>query len=269
MFDTHCHLDMPRFDDDRDAVIERARAAGITAMLIPGVDPARWHLTEALALPGKRYIALGIHPQVVPDLADAEIDAGLASLESRLRASHAAAVGECGLDGLVDLALAPMARQIRILHAHIEIARALDLPLSLHVLRAHDDALRALRDVRLPRNPGVIHSYSGSAELARQYLSLGFHLSFAGAVTRPNARRPVESARVTPLERLLVETDAPDQTPTGASPSGPDGRRCEPAHLGLTVARLAAIHGIEPDELAKITTVNARKLFEPRGSSTA
>lgn len=261
MIDTHCHLDMPRFDLDRDAVVTRARAAGVTAMVIPGVEPDRWALTEAQASPGERFIALGIHPQVVPDLDDAVIQRGLGDLATRLRASGAVAVGECGLDTTIDLAIAPMDRQRRVLEAHIEIARTLDLPLILHVLRAHDDALRVLRAARLPRNPGAIHSFSGSAELAKQYLALGFHLSFAGSVTRTNARRPVESARITPIERLLVETDAPDQAPNGAPPSGPDGRRCEPAHLGLTIARLASIRGEDPLELARSTAENARKLF--------
>ena len=136
MIDTHCHLDMPRFDPDRDDVIARARAAGVAAMVIPGVEPARWALTEALALRGERFIALGIHPQVIPDLDDVTIDRGLAELAGRLRASGAVAVGECGLDGTIDLATAPMDRQRRVLEAHIEIARALDLPLVLHVLRA-------------------------------------------------------------------------------------------------------------------------------------
>ena len=269
MIDTHCHLDMPRFDEDRDAVIARTRAAGVSALIIPGVEPARWDLTEALALPGERFIALGIHPQVIPDLDDATIDAGLADLPARLRGSAAVAVGECGLDRTIDLTLAPMERQARILLEHIDIATALDLPLVVHVLHAHDDALRVLRSHRLPSRPGVIHSFSGSAELARQYLAMGFHLSFAGAVTRTNARRPVESARATPLDRLLVETDAPDQAPTGASPSGPDGRRCEPAHLGLTVARLAEIHGIEPSELARITAANSTRLFRLETSRPA
>ncbi len=252
---------MPRFDADRDEVIARARAAGVSAMVIPGVEPARWSATCAMALPGERYVALGIHPQCVPDLSDATIAAGLADLPGRLRDGHAVAVGECGLDGLTDLALAPMERQRGVLEAHIDIARALDLPLILHVLRAHDDALRVLRRVRLPSRPGVIHSFSGSADLAKQYLALGFYLSFAGAVTRTNARRPVESARITPADRLLVETDAPDQTPMGAYPSGPDGRRCEPAHLRLTLARLAVIRGEDPVEIAERTARNACMLF--------
>ncbi|MEI8256677.1 MAG: TatD family hydrolase [Deltaproteobacteria bacterium] len=233
----------------------------MSAMVVPGVEPARWALTAAMALPGERYVALGIHPQCLPDLSDTTVADGLADLPGRLRACGAVAVGECGLDGLIDLAVAPMERQCAVLEAHVETARALELPLILHVLRAHDDALRVLRRVRLPRRPGVMHSFSGSPDLARQYLALGFYLSFAGAVTRPNARRPVESARITPADRLLVETDAPDQTPVGAPPSGPDGRRCEPAHLGITLARLAVIRSEDPVEIAGRTARNACMLF--------
>ena len=149
-----------------------------------------------------------------------------------------------------------MDHQRRVLCAHVEIARALDLPLILHVFRAHGEALALLRGERLPRRPGVIHSFSGTADLAREYLRLGFHLSYAGAVTRANARKPVEAVRATPMERLLIETDAPDQIPTGA-----EGRRCEPAHLSITAARIADLRGEATDDLVNATTRNAVALF--------
>jgi TatD DNase family protein len=252
---------MPAFDADRDAVCQRARAAGVHALVIPGVEPAHWDRTRALAHPGERFIALGIHPQVVPDLDDAIITNALDALARDARDAGAVAIGECGLDGTIDLARAPCARQRAVVAAHVEVARALDLPLIVHVLHAHAEALALFRALTLPRAPGVIHSFSGSAELAHQYLALGFHLSFSGAVTRPNARRPVAAARAVPRERLLIETDAPDQTPTGAPPSGPTGRRCEPAHLPLVAARLAEIRGEPLEHLVAATTANARALF--------
>jgi TatD DNase family protein len=261
LIDSHCHLDMPAFDLDREAAWERARAAGVEAVLIPGVEPARWDATIALARNGERFVALGIHPQVLPELDPQAVRDGLHALASRAREAGAVAIGECGFDGGIDLARAPMERQCEVMAAHVEVARAMDLPLVVHVLRAHADALAFFRRIELPRQPGVIHSYSGSAEQVREYHALGFHISFAGSVTRPNARKPALAARAVALDRLLIETDAPDQTPTGAPPSGPSGRRCEPAHLEITARRIAELRDIPFDQLCKHTRDNARRLF--------
>jgi TatD DNase family protein len=257
LIDTHCHLDMPAFDPDREEVWQRARALGVRAAIIPGVEPARWDRTLALARPHERFVALGLHPQALPTLDAQSVSRGLSELPRLAREAGAVAIGECGLDGTVDLGRAPIARQREILAAQLEIARALELPLIVHVLRAHGEALALLRASPLPRRPGVIHSYSGGPELVREYLALGFHLSFAGAVTRPQARRPVAAARAVPLDRLLLETDAPDQPPTGAP-----GRRCEPGHLPLTVARLAALRGETEAALVAGTSANACRLFQ-------
>jgi TatD DNase family protein len=260
LFDTHCHFDDPVFDDDRDAAWQRARAAGVTSALIPAVAPDSWARTLACALPDERWCALGIHPQCLPELSGPSVDDGLASLEARVREHRASvvAIGECGFDGSIDLTLAPYERQRRVFAAHVEVACALDLPLVVHVFRAHGEALATLRTLKLPTRPGVIHSYSGGPDLAGDYLALGFHLAFGGAITRPNARKPVTAAREVPLERLLVETDAPDQTPTGV----PDHvRRCEPAHVRVTARRLAHIRAMPEDALAERTAANARTLF--------
>lgn len=261
MIDTHCHLDMPAFDPDREQVWARARTAGVRAAIVPGVEPESWARTSALARAGERFVALGIHPQALPDLDAHEVSLGLSNLERAAREAGAVAVGECGLDATIDLVRAPLKRQREVLAAHVEVARALDRPLILHVFHAHGEALSLLKTLALPRTPGVIHSYSGSKELVGEYLRLGFYISFAGAVTRPHARRPVASARAVPLERLLLETDAPDQLPTGAPPSGLSGRRCEPSHLVITRDRLAQIRGEDPDRLVEATTRNALSLF--------
>lgn len=259
-FDTHCHLDVAEFDGDREAVWARAKAAGVTRALIPAVQPSDWARTLAAYAPGERYLALGVHPQYLPDLSDEALRAGLDALESAARAHRGAVVsiGECGLDGTVDLARAPFTRQRAALAAQIEVAVALDLPLVVHVLKAHGEALEALRAQRLPRRPGVIHSFSGSAELAREYLSLGFHLSYGGSITRPNARRPLLAMRATPRARLLFETDAPDQRPSGIVRDDP---RCEPADLGVILARASAALDASAQDLARESTASARALF--------
>lgn len=259
-FDAHCHLDLADFDADREDAWARAVAAGVTRAVIPAVRPADWPRTLAAARPGARWVALGIHPAYLSSIADAELRAGLGALARTLRANAGAAVavGECGLDGGLDPAGAPMVRQRAVFAAQVEVAAVLDLPLVVHALRCHFDVLDVLRGQRLPSRPGVVHSFSGGAELARAYLALGFHLSFGGGITRPSARRPLEALRETPRDRLLFETDAPDQRPEGVTR---DGARCEPADLGAVIARAAEALGAPEDELARDATRNARALF--------
>jgi TatD DNase family protein len=260
VFDSHCHLDDPRFDADRDAVWARAESVGVRFAMLPGTEPSRWRRTLALCRPGARFAGLGVHPHALASLDDGSIRAALDTLVE-LRRAHPdtlVAVGEVGFDGGVDPVLASPARQARVFAWHAEVAVALGLPLIVHVLRAHAFALRCLREVTLPRPAGVIHSYSGPAELVPAYQSLGFSLSFAGSLTRSGARRPALAARAVDPARLLVETDAPDQCPTGV---GADVTRCEPSHLPLVCAALARARGEDELVLRARTEANARILF--------
>jgi TatD DNase family protein len=252
MIDTHCHLDVAAFDADRDAVIARATAAGVVGLLIPGIRPRSWDEVRALArhhaAAGMRF-ALGIHPQIVPELSPDEL-AG--DLTARLAdAAHdAVAIGECGLDG----GTGAHALQEQIFRAHVRAARATQKPLVLHVLRAHDAAPLILRE----EGPvaGVLHSYSGGPDLVGVYRDLGLAFSFAGPVTYANARRPIAAARAVPAELLLAETDAPDQAPQAHR-----GGRSEPAFVIDVIAGLAAIRGATAQEIAALTTANARRIF--------
>lgn len=256
MIDTHVHLDDPAFDlDDRRDLWRHARDAGVEAAIAVGVAPATWSRTIAVARAlDDVVIALGIHPQVVPTLTDAEIDEALRALPAQLDASAAVAVGECGLDG----PSGDLDRQERVLRAHLAIARAMDLPVSLHVFGAHGRALALLRDVGARPSAGVLHSYSGPAELVREYAKLGWSFGFAGAVSRSNARRPVLAARAVPRDLLLAETDAPFQ-PVGADAR--DRPRGDPRDLGAVIAAIARARGEEPSDVARTTTENARALF--------
>jgi TatD DNase family protein len=256
LIDSHCHLDLPAFDADRAEVVARARAAGVTGILVPAIRPATWDALIGLAAAHDLDVALGVHPQIVPELDDAE--RALAVDADALAAAIAAhpgiaAVGECGLDG----GTAEPALQERILRAHLRAARALDLPVVLHVLRAHDAAPRILRE----EGPvtGVMHSYSGGADLVGVYAGLGLAFSLAGPVTYPNARRPIEAARAIPADLLLAETDAPDQAPAPWR-----GGRCEPAMVTEVVAGLAAARGEPVDAIAKITADNTRRILRMR-----
>ncbi|HEX3759554.1 MAG TPA: TatD family hydrolase [Kofleriaceae bacterium] len=252
MIDTHCHLDVAAFDADRDAVVARAAAAGVLGIVLPAIRPRSWDRVREVArrhaAAGVRH-ALGIHPQIVPELDPDEL-AG--DLTARLvEAAHdACAIGECGLDG----GTAAHDLQEQIFRAHVRAARATGKPLVIHVLRAHDAAPRILRD----EGPvtGVLHSYSGGADLVPIYRDLGLAFSFAGPVTYPNARRPVAAARAVPDALLLAETDAPDQAPAPRR-----GGRSEPAFVADVIAGLAAARDRSVAELAALTTANARRLF--------
>jgi TatD DNase family protein len=269
VIDTHCHLDVPAFDADRDAALARAAAAGVDGVLVPAIRPATWPALIELARANARAdarprlrIALGIHPQVVPALYDGEraqlaVDPERAIVDA-IRAvgpdAGVVAVGECGLDG----ATGEPAEQERLFRAHIRAARELGLPLVIHVLRAHDAAPRILRDERAGDVGGVLHSYSGGADLVGVYRDLGLAFSFAGPVTYANARRPLEAVRAVPDDLLLAETDAPDQAPAAHR-----GGRSEPAFVADVVAGLAAARGAPwtPAAMAALTRRNAIRIF--------
>lgn len=255
MIDTHCHLDIEAFDVDRDAVIARATAAGVRGILVPAIRPRTWAALTGLAVHRVVRLAFGVHPQVVPALDGDELAGDLADRIARATeqaGSAAVAVGECGLDG----GTGDRERQEAILRAHVRAARAVNKPLIIHVLRAHDVAPRILREERAGDVGGVLHSYSGGEQLVGVYRDLGMAFSFAGPVTYPNARKPIEAARAIPEDLLLVETDAPDQ-----SPAAHRGQRCEPAFVADVIAGLAAARGTTPEEMATLTTANARRLF--------
>ena len=262
MIDSHCHLDVAAFDRDRAEVLARAAAAGVRGILVPAIRPRTWDALVGLPLahPGAPLaLALGVHPQVVPEL-DAEERAVIPRLTEAITAAmspRVVAIGECGLDG----GTAEMDLQIAVLRAHVRAARELGLPLVLHVLRAHDVAPAILREERVGEVGGVVHSYSGSPELVPIYAALGLRCSFAGAVTWPGARKPVRAARAVPIDQLLAETDGPDQAPTSRR-----GQRNEPAAVAEVIAGLAAAHGVEVETMAAATTANARALF-PRAAA--
>jgi len=255
VIDTHCHLDKPGFDSDRDAVLGRARAAGVDEWLVPATGPSGWValLELARARPGL-HAGLGIHPQLLPEVDPREDDRMLGDLEAALARGGAVAVGECGLDGPSATAGAPMDRQVAVLRSQLALARRLNLPVMLHALRAHDVLLAVLEEDGLPAG-GVLHSFSGSAEQVGPFARLGLYFAFAGPVTYPRARKPLGAARAVPADRLLLETDAPDQTPW------PRRGRNEPSYLPLVAAAVAAARGVSAAELEAETSANARRLF--------
>jgi TatD DNase family protein len=255
VIDTHCHLDQPQFDPDRAEVLERARAAGVTDVVVPAVGPARFAglLALARATPGL-HAGLGVHPQLLPEVDPREDDRMLADLEAALAGGGAVGVGECGLDGPSAEAGAPMDRQLAVLEGHLALARRHRLPVMLHGWRAWDALLALLEKDGLPAG-GVLHSYSGPADKVAAFARLGLHFSFAGPLTWERARKPILALREVPVDRLLLETDAPDQTPR------PHRGRCEPAYLAEVARAAAAALGVALEEVDRLTSENARRLF--------
>lgn len=262
MIDTHCHLDKAAFETDRGEVLARARAAGVTDVVVPAIGPEGWDALAALAAasPGVHF-GLGVHPQLLPELDAAGDGAREAALEAALARGgvRLVGVGECGLDGGsaepgAGPHPAPMSRQVEVLRGQLRLARRRGLPVMLHCLKAHDPMLALLAEEPLPAG-GVLHSYSGSADQVKAYLRFGLHFGLAGPITYEKARKPVLAARAIPRDRLLLETDAPDQTPR------PHHGRNEPALLAAVAAGVAGALGLTLEELDALTSANARALF--------
>ena len=257
MIDTHCHLDATRFDPDRDEVLTRAWAAGLQGIVLPGVGPENWEvLLEQSRREPRLQVGLGIHPQLLPDIPPHEDEAHLERLDALLTQGGAIAVGECGLDGPSIEAGAPLERQVAVLRRHLALARKHGLPVLMHCHRAHPALIALLKEEPLPEAGVLMHSYSGGVELARFYLQKGCHFSFAGPVTWAEARKPLDALRVIPLERLMAETDSPDQAPTPHR-----GTRSEPGYLPHILEGMARVRGEPLELLVERTTENARRLF--------
>lgn len=249
LYDSHCHLDAPEFDPDRDQVLARARAAGVVSQLVPAVERAAWEKLRDLcaARPGLRP-AYGLHPMYLGRHRPEQLD----DLAEWLARERPAAVGECGLDFFVE-GLDPDTQRLYF-HGQLALAREHALPVVLHARRAVDEVIAALR--RTGGLRGVVHSWSGSEEQARQLFGLGFHLGIGGPVTFERAQRLRRTVATMPLECLLLETDAPDQ-PDAAH----RGQRNEPSRLGEVLKVVAALRGADPEEIAAATRANAERLF--------
>jgi TatD DNase family protein len=254
--DTHAHLDAEEFDPDRDEVIARACRAGVTAIVCPAISAdssqAVVHLAQARQ---GLYAAVGIQPNYCAQAAPDDWDR-IVAMASR---PGVVALGETGLDRYWDYT--PFDIQQDYFDRHLRLAQARDLPVIIHCREASEDLLPMLREAAA-RRPlrGVLHSFSGDRAMAEQCLALGLAISFSGAVTYPNKKFESlrEVARAVPSDRLLVETDSPylvPQTLRGKE------KRNEPAHVAWTAGRLAELRGVTLDEVAGLTTSNARRLF--------
>ena len=237
-------------------MLGRAWAAGVEGILVPAIGPDAWETLLALPRSDRRVqVGLGIHPQLLPELPEEGDGPALERLDALLAGGGAVAVGECGLDG-PSASGAPMERQVRVLEGHAWLARKHGLPLLLHCQRAHPALEEWLARTQLPEAGVVLHSYSGGPARVAAYVARGCHLSFAGPVSWPEARKPIEALRLTPRDRLLVETDAPDQAPAPHR-----GGRNEPAFVVRVVEAAAAALGDSVEATGALLAENARRLF--------
>jgi TatD DNase family protein len=263
--DTHCHLSAPEFALDADAVREQARRAGVARCVIPVVQVADFSATQDLARRWGDAYALGIHPLYVANASDQALQQLDAALTESAHDPHLAAVGEIGLDYFVpELTREPLrARQAHLCREQLKLARKHGLPVLLHVRRAADWLLQALRQIQVPG--GIAHAFNGSAQQARQFIGLGFKLGLGGACTYERATRLRTLARSLPLEAIVLETDAPDMpphwlyTPAGARAAGTPLSRNTPGELPRIGAVIAGLRGMSADDLARATADNAAR----------
>lgn len=258
--DTHCHLDLSSFDDDRDAVIERAAQAGVRRMVVPAVDLAS--VEHVIGLADRYppiYVAVGVHPNDLP------VDKPMLDVIAYLRdmAAHpkVVAIGEIGLD--YHWKTTPRDVQLAWLRQQLELANEMGLPVILHNRESTGDMLATLLQwtesglaERIRTRPGVLHSFSATWRDAEEALELGFYLGFAGPITYKNAEEIRKVSANIPDDRMVVETDAPFLTPHPHR-----GERNEPGFVAHILARLAEVRGIRSDEARRLSTQNACELF--------
>ncbi len=256
LIDSHSHIDTAPFDRDRDAVIARARAAGVLEQIVPAIASNGWpHLRQICDEHPGLHPAYGLHPMFL----DQHKPQDLLDLVEMIGREQPVAIGECGLDFFIEGL--DRDEQYRYFNAQLELAHTHDLPVIVHARRAFDEVAACLREVGGLR--GVVHSFSGSRQQAERFWQLGFSLGIGGPVTYPRARRLREIVAQMPLEFLLLETDSPDQPLHGQQ-----GQRNEPALLSNVLAVVADLRGESEAQLAASTSDNTRRLFNlPRSAA--
>ena len=279
LFDTHTHLDFACFDEDREAVLARFQSIGGERILLAGVSHSQWAIAAELCQRhAKLCMSVGFHPHFLePEdpIAVADIEATSASnaisngmprlsnldanqLQRQLAealelyADHVVAIGECGLDKMVQT---PMAEQLRVLEAQLAFAKQVQLPVILHCRGGHNELLQCISQRGV--HSGVIHAFSGSVELAQEYIRRGFKIGVGGTISYARAAKTRRAIAQLPLTELLLETDSPDMPHEGFQ-----GQRNEPYHCGNTIRQLAVLRDEDEETIAQQLWQNAVSLFE-------
>jgi TatD DNase family protein len=253
LIDSHCHLDFDAYGEDRAAMLERARQAGLVNMICIGSGRDIASARSAVALAAQEpdiFATVGIHPHDVAKMTEADWD----ELGQLASAPRVVGVGETGLDYYYDHS--PREAQQSSFRRFLQLCHKTAQPVVCHIRDAHDDAVAILTEVGVPARGGVIHCFTGTPADAEKYLALGLHLSFSGIITFKTAGDIRAAAALAPLERILIETDAPYLAPIPFR-----GKRNEPAYIVKTAAAVAAAKEVDVATLAAATTDNARRLF--------
>ncbi len=251
LIDSHAHLNDERFDEDREYLINNLTKNGVELVLIPGYDLESSKISAAMAKKYSTiYAAVGTHPHDAKDMNENTLDIYKAlATEDRV-----VAIGEIGLDYHYDNS--PRDVQKKWFREQIRLAKSLDMPYIVHDREAHEDIFNIMKDELYSGARGILHCYSGSVEMAREFIKMGFMISLGGPVTFKNAKTAKRVALEIPLENLLIETDAPYMAP---EPNR--GKRNEPSYVRYVAEEIARIRNIEYDEVVKRTNANFKKLF--------
>jgi TatD DNase family protein len=252
LFDTHVHLNAEQFNEDLQEVIDRAQAEGVERMVVVGFD--RPTITKAIELCETYdfiYASVGWHPVDAIDMKPEDLE-WLRELSAHPKV---VALGEMGLDYHWDKS--PKDIQKEVFKKQIQLAKEVQLPIIIHNREATSDIVEILKEEGAAEVGGIMHCFSGSVETAKECLDMNFYISLGGPVTFKNAKKPKEVAEAIPLDRLLIETDCPYLAPHPYR-----GKRNEPAYVKLVAEQIAELKGISYDEVAKVTTENAKKLFD-------
>ncbi|MBO0476566.1 TatD family hydrolase [Vagococcus sp. DIV0080] len=251
IFDTHTHLNVEQFKDDIPEVIERAKELGVSEMAVVGFDTPTIEKSLALSHTYEMiYSIIGWHPTEAGTYTK-EVEK---TLQRQLEDNRVVALGEIGLDyyWMED----PKEVQDKVFRRQITIAKEMNLPISIHTRDAIEDTYKILKEEKIQNIGGIMHSFSGDEEWAKRFLDLGMHISFSGVVTFKKAFEVHEAAKIVPLDKLLVETDAPYLAPMPYR-----GKRNEPGYTKYVVDRLSELRNIPVEEIARVTRENAHRLF--------
>ena len=251
LFDTHCHLDFPVFDKDRKLIIHKANKVGIKHILIPATKKESWRVLRMhVAQNRSLYAALGLHPMMIEEHKEAHLD----DLDKALTLPPVHAVGEIGLDFYDSRALRD--KQEVFFRSQLKLAIKHNLPVILHVRKAHNEVLKHLKMLHFQQG-GIVHAFSGSLELAKEYINQGFKLGFGGTMTFARSVKIREMVKVLPLDAIVLETDAPDMIPSTSQAD-----RNTPIHLLDIFKVFCELRSESPQVLAEATTRNAKSVFK-------
>ena len=249
LFDTHAHMNDPAFDQDREAVLLGLKDKGVELMMNVGccLDSSRDCIAMAERYPFV-YASVGSHPDSADEVNEEVVEA----YRQMARQPKVLAIGEIGLDYYYETI--PRQVQQQAFRMQMQLAKELDMPVIVHERNAHDDGMRIVKEFK--GVTGVFHCYSGSAEMARQLVDMGWYIGFTGVLTFKNARKAVETAQSIPLERIVLETDCPFMAPEPFR-----GKRNDPGYLFRMAERLAEIRDLPAEQIWEVTTENAKRLY--------